>query len=440
MIKLTPKQKEIAQSLKGVRYLLLYGGSRGGKTFALVYVLFSLALKYPGSRHLIARRYATDVRNSIWKVTLQEVLRGLDLHPGVDYIKNEVDMEIVFPNGSKIQLAGLDDAQRVDKILGTEYTTIYINESQDVPWQSVKILRTRLSQKISQNRFIADLNPTTSGHWTYKLWFEGVDPESGEMLPFRPMYKAIQVSPYDNAENLDSDYITMELETKTGNDRRRFLLGEYTTTSDLNVFNPASYFTPDDFEKWRAGVGYRLRIVGGLDLGYEDADALAFIGYMEGRPETFLLWEHKGRRQTVQELAGKIQEGLRFCQELAPGTDIQIYTDTGGGGKKIASELHAVYGLPVVTAYKRDKQLGIELLQDEVNTPGKLHIKEGGHFDAEARKIIWTRDLTGTILRVIDDSSFHPDMMDAILYPFRFLWSYGGDGLKKGDKANGSGS
>ena len=88
-----------------------------------------------------------------------------------------------------------------------------------------------------------------------------------------------------------------------------------------------------------------------------------------------------------------------------------------------------------MTAYKRDKQLGIELLQDEVNTPGKLHIKAGGHFDAEAKKIIWTRDPNGVILRLIDDSSFHPDMMDAILYPFRFLWSYGGEGLKKGDKS-----
>jgi len=80
LIELTPKQREIIGAFRGARYVLLYGGSRGGKTFAAVYILIGLALKYPGSRHLITRRYATDVRGSIWKVTLQEVLKGLDLH------------------------------------------------------------------------------------------------------------------------------------------------------------------------------------------------------------------------------------------------------------------------------------------------------------------------------------------------------------------------
>lgn len=432
---LTDKQRELVRGIHSHRYFLAYGGSRGGKTFGAISALVALSLHHPLTRHLVTRRYATDVRASIWKLTLPEVLRALDLHPGTDYTKNEMDMEITFSNGAKISCAGLDDAQRVDKILGTEYTTIYINESQDVPWQTVKILRTRLSQKITQNRFISDLNPTTSAHWTYKLFFEGVDPETGEPLSFLPQYGKIQVSPYDNQDNLDPDYITHELETKTGNDRRRFLLGEYTTTSDLNVFVPANYFTPEIFEKWLQVKGrYRLRIAGGLDLGYEDADALAFIAWMEGEPETFLIWEHKGRRATITELSREVEKGLRYCKELAPGTDIPIYTDTGGGGKKIAAELHAQFGLPIMTAYKRDKALGIDLLQDEVNEPGRFHIKAGGFFDVESKKIIWKRDLTGTILRSIDDDSFHPDMMDAILYPFRFLWSYGGDGLKKGDR------
>ena len=33
--------------------------------------------------------------------------------------------------------------------------------------------------------------------------------------------------------------------------------------------------------------------------------------------------------------------------------------------------------------------------------------------------------MDGSIIREIDDEAFHPNMMDAILYAYRFLMSYG---------------
>ena len=45
----------------GSRYVLLFGGSRSGKTFILVYALLVRALRAPGSRHAILRLHSNSV-------------------------------------------------------------------------------------------------------------------------------------------------------------------------------------------------------------------------------------------------------------------------------------------------------------------------------------------------------------------------------------------
>lgn len=59
----------------GSRYVLLFGGSRSGKTFILVYALLVRALRAPGSRHAILRLHANSVRQSVLMDTLPKVVR-----------------------------------------------------------------------------------------------------------------------------------------------------------------------------------------------------------------------------------------------------------------------------------------------------------------------------------------------------------------------------
>ena len=61
-------------------------------------------------------------------------------------------------------LGGLDDKERVEKILGTEFSTIYLNECTQIPLASVDMVRTRLAQKTKLvNRMYYDLNPCGHG-------------------------------------------------------------------------------------------------------------------------------------------------------------------------------------------------------------------------------------------------------------------------------------
>jgi PBSX family phage terminase large subunit len=435
MLTLNPKQKLAAEELVRVKNLLLYGGAGSGKT---VFALDAQAAvcSTTNARSLTTRRYATDVRASIWNQTLPFVLQQHGFISGKDYRSNEQQMTITFNSGGQIVLAGLDDKERVDKILGQEYAIIYINECQDVPWPTVNILKTRLRQVVDgfENKFMADLNPTTDAHWSYKLWHLHIHPESKEPLKHPEDYSFLKMNPRDNEENLPESYFE-ELEGLVGNARQRFLLGDYASTTGLRVFNPVGIYDWPQFLEWASTRQGVLKFTAGLDLGYQDADAFAIFAYVPNEPEVWLIYEHKRRRETLDELVTAIRDGMNWVRANVPArdNDIQIYAETAtlrygheGDEKKTFSMLAEVYGLPVQRAYKRDKKLGIELLQDVVNS-GRFKIPRGGPFHDETEQTIWTRLTDGTIERKIDDEAFHPDMMDAVLYPFRELWTYGGD-------------
>lgn len=432
---LTDKQREAAKAVQDHTNILLYGGSGSGKTHFAV-TLSAMVCSMTDARTLIARRYATDVRASVWNITIPKVLRDLGFVLGQDYKTNEQQMTVTFQSGGSIVLAGLDDKERVDKILGQEYAMIYINECQDVPWPTVNILKTRLRQTVAgfSNRFLADLNPTTDAHWSYKLWHLHTHPETKQPLAHPEDYAYVQMNPGDNAVNLPASYIE-ELSNLVGNSRQRFFEGNFQNTSGLRVFNPKSLYDWPEFEAWAATRQGILKFTAGLDLGYQDADAFAIFAYTEQEKDVWLIYEHKARRETLEELVTAIRHGLAWVRQNVRARDhyIRIYAETAtlrygheGDEKKTASMLSEVYGLPIERAYKRDKKLGIELLQDVVNS-GSLHIPKGGPFHEETEQTIWTREIDGTIVRKIDDEAFHPDMMDAVLYPFRELWSYAGE-------------
>ena len=52
------------------KHVLLFGGSRSGKTTVLVMAIIYRACAYPGSRHLICRYRAKDARSSVLHETL----------------------------------------------------------------------------------------------------------------------------------------------------------------------------------------------------------------------------------------------------------------------------------------------------------------------------------------------------------------------------------
>lgn len=229
---LTDKQKAALCVLAGPqKHTLLVGGSRSGKTFKLVRAVVIRALRAPNSRHCIFRLRYNALRASIWLDTLPKVMRLC--FPGVTIQQHRQEGYVSFSNGSEIWFCGLDDADRVEKVLGLEFVTVYYNESSQIPYASVLVGLTRLAQKIPgmQARAYYDLNPVGTAHWTYRLFVEHKDPLSKQPLSNPGDYVLFYMNPADNAENIDPDYIKL-LESMPERQRRRFLDGRYVSEMD----------------------------------------------------------------------------------------------------------------------------------------------------------------------------------------------------------------
>jgi hypothetical protein len=127
LFKPTAVQKKALSLLKsGAKHILLFGGSRSGKTTVLVMAVIYRALRFAGSRHLICRYRAKDARSSVLRETLLPRLDTTIGKKGYTYLSHE--SMVTLYNGSEIWIGGLGDREQADKILGHEYNTIYFNE------------------------------------------------------------------------------------------------------------------------------------------------------------------------------------------------------------------------------------------------------------------------------------------------------------------------
>lgn len=236
---LTPKQREANRLLGGsARNVMLRGGSRSGKTFLIVRGIIQRALNAPGSRHAIFRLRFNAAKTTVWADTLPKVLKLC--FPGLVVKWDKTDFYVELPNVSQIWIAGLDDKERVEKILGAEFATLYFNESSQIPWSSVEMAMSRLAQKCLLDPVIAkatgrthlklrawfDCNPPSKLHWSYSLFRAKLKPGTKEALPRPEDYAEMQVNPADNADNLPAEYFEV-LASMSAAKRLRFEAGEW---------------------------------------------------------------------------------------------------------------------------------------------------------------------------------------------------------------------
>ena len=225
--KLTETQCSALKLLSGrSRFVLLFGGSRSGKTFLLVYAVLVRALRAAGSRHVILRFRGNAVRQAVMRDTLPKVIRLA--FPGLRYAESKQDQFITLPNKSEIWFGGLDTDEHLDKILGKEFATIYFNECSEISYTAVNTALSRLAQKTPLvNRAYFDCNPSGKSHWSYKLFIEHIDPESNLPLAFPGNYASMLLNPDSNRDNLPDGYLEETLAGLSERQRQRFQLGAW---------------------------------------------------------------------------------------------------------------------------------------------------------------------------------------------------------------------
>lgn len=245
---LTADQR-LAMQLQGsdATHVMLYGGSRSGKTFINMRTVLLRAASCT-SRHGVLRYRFNHVKQSVVFDTLPKVM---DLcWPGL-WPKCKLDKQDWFfaiPNAessgpattkwSEVWFGGLDDKERTEKILGLEFSTLFLNECSQISWASRNMAMTRLAQKTSRLRLKAlyDCNPPSKGHWTYKLFIDKVSPDTRRSVPDPAMYNSMVMNPGGNRANISEAYFK-ELEALPERMKQRFLLGQFQSMDDSALWS-----------------------------------------------------------------------------------------------------------------------------------------------------------------------------------------------------------
>lgn len=216
---------------------------------------------------------------------------------------------------------------------------------------------------------------------------------------------------HNPAEGLDLEETLAEERELRGIDEsdpsyRRETFGEWIEDQDSLVF------------KYNEGVNHYEEIpegdytyIMGVDVGYDDADAIAILGYSAKHNQVYLVEEYLMAKKTISQLADMIIElDIKYnC--------VKKVIDSGGLGKKIQEEIMQRYGITLEAAEKQRKIEFIELMNADLRK-GVVKAKKDSAFAEDCRLIQWDRDKSSPDKRVIS-SIYHSDIADAVLYGYR---------------------
>jgi len=402
--KKTPKQVDAIDLMARFVEINLAGGSRSGKTFIIIYAIIVRALKYPGSRHLIARKHLNHLK-SITTQTIPDVNKKA-FNNMLEFEFNKSDYILTFSNGSMIYLVGTEDKERLDKALGFEYSTIFINEASQMTYNIYETLLTRLNPDPGiKPLLLSDLNPSSKRHFIYQLFYKKVNPETKEPINNPERYATLLMNPADNLDNLSPDYIAT-LQSMSESKRKRFLRGEFSDDSDAALWrwdwitNNRKNAAPDNLEKIVVGVDPAVtgnatsddtgiivagRVKVGADYHYYILDDLTIHGDVTGWGKAVVA---AYKKYTADRVIGEVNQGGDLVE-----MNIRNYDRTIAYTAVRATRGKARRAEPIADLYER----------------GLVH--HVGEFpELEDQQTTWTPDSTDS-----------PDNMDALVWALSYL-------------------
>lgn len=373
---------------------------RAGKTVACAANLISVALSKPKQVCLYITLSRNNAKKIIWG-DLTEINRNFNLNAST----NETELSLTFPNSSVIYLSGAKDKSEIEKFRGLAISLCYIDECQSFRPYIQSLVDDIISKALFDYNgtlcLIGTPGPVPSGYFydcfTSKEW------SKHEWTMFDNPWLE-RKSGKTHQELLDRE---LKRKGVTVDDPgiQREVFGKWTVDFDSLVFKynkdkNAYKHLPEYVTPWH--------YIFGIDLGFDDADAIAVIAWNDKTPISYLVEEVVISKQGITELAVKIE---KLIKKYDPDS---IVMDTGGLGKKIAEEMNHRYGLPIKAAEKVRKFEYIEILNDALRTE-KFYVEQNSRFAQDAMLVEWDKE--STQLKISD--RFHSDICDAVLYAFR---------------------
>lgn len=393
---------------------------RAGKSTAIAADLVQTAHSTPECTAL----YVTGSRKDAKKIIWREMLKFNKTHD-LGGIPNLSDLTLSLPNGSIVRLEGAKDEQDIEKIRGQlpPVKKAFIDEAQSIrDGVLVKliddVLEAALLDYAGSLTVIGTPGAIKAGYF-YRIC-HNLD-EAGNPLKksawsvhhwtfFNNPFIA-KKSKKTHKELLD-EVLDRRGVTITSPSIQREFFGKWETDSDslLLTYDPAK----NDFEFISERNTYNYVL--GIDLGFDDADALAVLAWSESEPTTYLVEEVVVAKQGITELVEQIN-ALDKKYKIS-----KMVIDQGGLGKKIAEELRRRHQIPVEAADKVRKMENVAFLNDALRT-GKFRAKKNSKFAQDCYLVeIDKNKSTPDKIKVSD--KYHSDIIDAVLYSFKLSPAY----------------
>ena len=228
------------------------GGSRSGKSYSTIQILVSIATTQPNKRISIVSHSLPHIKRGAWR-DLKTILEETE-NWHEDWMR-WTDFVYSFPNGSYIELFGLEDE---GKARGPGRDILFINEANLIN----RMLFDQLAMRTTGTIFL-DWNPADFRSWVYEL---ADDPKN----------KRIHSTYLDNLHNLSPNQIAQIEGYRDMADPfmwKVYGLGERGASAEL-IYTRYKTYT-DEVE------GYTCW---GLDFGFNHPNALIKVTFVDGIP------------------------------------------------------------------------------------------------------------------------------------------------------------
>lgn len=334
---------------------------------------------------------------------------------------NEADLSLILPNKHTIWVTGAPDAASIENFRGMALSMAVIDEAQAFRWFLAELIN--------------DILVPACYDYDGRIVLAGT-PNAACLGPFFDSQHDLNEFKGWSKHNwtiLDNPYIKL----KSGKDPEQ-MIQEELKRKGLTEDDPAHlrenrgiWAKGDDYVIYKysdtlnlidaADIPTDLIYMFGLDLGFDDQDALIVIGYNQKSNIVYIVDEFVQEKKDITAFAEVIQ---RYRKKYEP---TRMVIDSGALGKKIAEEIRNRHSLPVIAAEKSRKQEYIELMNDAFRT-GLIKVRKGLRIIDEYSLLQWK--YSDDKLRRWEDESMENHRADAALYIWREARAYLSDTTK----------
>lgn len=389
------------------RYIDAQCSRRAGKSNGLVLRFLKTMEKHPKSQCLYLSLTQDSAREILWPV-LQEMNEKYQL--GCVFTESKLEMK--HPNGSKLKLMGADLKNFIKRLKGRKYPGVGIDEAQDFGSHLQSLIDDVLTPSIADYADGWLALTGTPGPVPQGYFFDVT--QNGKYG-----YSHHQWTLMQNPHMPQPELFLADLKAKREwKDDNPTLLREWQNKWVLDVESLWVRYNEkiNHYQELPREAPHKWNYILGVDIGYNDADAIAVLAWSDTCPTTYLVEEVITKKQGLSALIAQIDATQKKYDAY------KIVMDEGGLGKKMAEDIRQRFGCPIEPADKAHKQSNVEFLNDYLRL-GRFKAKSSSRFalDSYLVQIDWDKS---TPSRIVVKKKPHSDIIDAVLYAFRESYSY----------------